>query len=290
MATNIGFLAIFSWGLLALLGNLTKALPAFQLLFICFSISFIILLVKRAATKQPLLTPPQLSTKQIIIGVTGLFGFHFCYFMALKYGPLIEVSLIVYLWPLLLGVFVATPGSKFNAIGGGLLGFLGTLSLITDGSGLSINSEYYLGYFFAGCCAVLWSSYSYLMSKFNSHVDDIGWLSLIVAILALCAHFHFETSVINLSASQWLGAILLGLGPVGGAFYLWDHGLKFGNRTLLASLSFLTPVISTFILILAAQAPFSWSVLIALALILIGAAVSNKLPLRGLNKFKKVKT
>ncbi|WP_353888878.1 hypothetical protein [uncultured Pseudoalteromonas sp.] len=29
--------------------------------------------------------------------------------MALKYGPLIEVSLIVYLWPLLLGVFVATP-------------------------------------------------------------------------------------------------------------------------------------------------------------------------------------
>lgn len=290
MATHIGFLAIFSWGLLALLGNLTKALPAFQLLFICFSISFIILLVKRAATKQPLLTPPKLSKKQIIIGVTGLFGFHFCYFMALKYGPLIEVSLIVYLWPLLLGVFVATPGSKFNAIGGGLLGFLGTLSLITDGSGLSINSEYYLGYFFAGCCAVLWSSYSYLMSKFNSHVDDIGWLSLIVAILALCAHFHFETSVINLSASQWLGAILLGLGPVGGAFYLWDYGLKFGNRTLLASLSFLTPVISTFILILAAQAPFSWSVLIALALILIGAAVSNKLPLRGLNKFKKVKT
>lgn len=286
----MGFLAIFSWGLLALLGNLTKALPAFQLLFICFSISFIILLVKRAATKQPLLTPPKLSKKQIIIGVTGLFGFHFCYFMALKYGPLIEVSLIVYLWPLLLGVFVATPGSKFNAIGGGLLGFLGTLSLITDGSGLSINSEYYLGYFFAGCCAVLWSSYSYLMSKFNSHVDDIGWLSLIVAILALCAHFHFETSVINLSASQWLGAILLGLGPVGGAFYLWDYGLKFGNRTLLASLSFLTPVISTFILILAAQAPFSWSVLIALALILIGAAVSNKLPLRGLNKFKKVKT
>ena len=284
MATHIGFLAIFSWGLLALLGNLTKALPAFELLFICFSISFIILLVKRVATKQPLLSPPKLSKKQIIIGVTGLFGFHFCYFMALKYGPLIEVSLIVYLWPLLLGVFVATPGAKFKAILGGLLGFLGTLSLITDGSGLSINSEYYLGYFFAGCCAVLWSSYSYLMSRFNSHVDDIGWLSLIVAVLALFAHFYFETTVINLSVSQWLGAILLGLGPVGGAFYLWDHGLKFGNRSLLASLSFLTPVLSTSILILASQAPFSWSVFIALALILLGAAISNKKPSISLKK------
>ena len=204
--------------------------------------------------------------------------------MALKYGPLIEVSLIVYLWPLLLGVFVATPGSKFKAILGGLLGFLGTLSLITDGSGLSINSEYYLGYFFAGCCAVLWSSYSYLMSQFNSQVDDIGWLSLIVAVLALCAHFYFETTVTSLSVSQWLGAILLGLGPVGGAFYLWDHGLKFGNRSLLASLSFLTPVLSTFILILASQAPFSWSVFIALALILLGAVISNKKPSISLKK------
>lgn len=284
MATYIGFLAIFSWGLLALLGNLTKALPAFQLLFMCFALSFIILLVKRFASKQSLLTPPKLSKKQLIIGVTGLFGFHFCYFMALKYGPLIEVSLIVYLWPLLLGVFVATPGSKFKAILGGLLGFLGTLSLITDGSGLSINSEYYLGYFFAGCCAVLWSSYSYLMSQFDSHVDDIGWLSLIVAVLALFAHFYFETTVIRLSVSQWLGAILLGLGPVGGAFYLWDHGLKFGNRSLLASLSFLTPVLSTFILILASQAPFSWSVFIALVLILLGATISNKKPSISLKK------
>lgn len=239
---------------------------------------------KRFASKQPLLTPPKLSKKQLIIGVTGLFGFHFCYFMALKYGPLIEVSLIVYLWPLLLGVFVATPGSKFKAILGGLLGFLGTLSLITDGSGLSINSEYYLGYFFAGCCAVLWSSYSYLMSQFDSHVDDIGWLSLIVAVLALFAHFYFETTVISLPVSQWLGAILLGLGPVGGAFYLWDHGLKFGNRSLLASLSFLTPVLSTFILILASQAPFSWSVFIALVLILLGATISNKKPSISLKK------
>ncbi len=176
------------------------------------------------------------------------------------------------------------PGSKFKAILGGLLGFLGTLSLITDGSGLSINSEYYLGYFFAGCCAVLWSSYSYLMSQFDSHVDDIGWLSLIVAVLALFAHFYFETTVIRLSVSQWLGAILLGLGPVGGAFYLWDHGLKLGNRSLLASLSFLTPVLSTFILILASQAPFSWSVFIALVLILLGATISNKKPSISLKK------
>ncbi|XQF91647.1 hypothetical protein ACOBV8_18880 (plasmid) [Pseudoalteromonas espejiana] len=71
------------------------------------------------------------------------------------------------------------------------------------------------------------------MSQFNSHIDDIGWLSLLWPCLPLCAHFYFETTVINLSVSQWLGAILLGLGPVGGAFYLWDYGLKFGNQPVL---------------------------------------------------------
>jgi hypothetical protein len=43
-------------------------------------------------------------------------------------------------------------------------------------------------------------------------------------------------------------------------------------------------VLSTFILILASQAPFSWSVFIALALILLGAAISNKKPSINLKK------
>ncbi|MFU2511722.1 DMT family transporter [Pseudoalteromonas sp. ASV78] len=275
MSTSFGVLAIFLWGALALLGNLTKSLPAFQLLFMCFFVSFLLLFIKRLVSKQPLLTQPTLGKAQTIIGITGLFGFHFCYFMALKYAPLIEVSLIVYLWPLLLGVFVAQSEHKINAILGGLVGFIGIVFLISDGSGFAVNSQYFLGYLFAASCALLWSSYSWLMTRFDNHVDDIGWLSLYVAILALLAHIFFEQTVTGFSLSQAVGILLLGLGPVGGAFYLWDIALKRGNKTLLASLSFLTPLLSTLLLVLAQQIHFSWSILIALAFVFTGAAISN---------------
>ncbi|CAM3769213.1 MULTISPECIES: DMT family transporter [Pseudoalteromonas] len=278
MSTSLGILAIILWGALALLGNLTKSIPAFQLLFMCFFISFLLLFIKRVLSKQALFTAPTLSLTQTVIGITGLFGFHFCYFMALKYAPLIEVSLIVYLWPLLLGVFVAKAANKLNAILGGLLGFIGIAFLISDGSGFSISTQYWLGYFFAASCALLWSSYSFMMSGFENHVDDIGWLSLYVAALAFLAHIYFETTVISFTVNELLGIVLLGLGPVGGAFYLWDSALKRGNKTLLASLSFLTPLLSTIILVLAKQISFSWSVVFALAFVLVGAAISNVKP------------
>lgn len=275
MSTTFGVLAIFLWGSLALLGNLTKSLPAFQLLFMCFFMSFLLLFIKRLLTKQPLLTLPTLGKTQTIIGITGLFGFHFCYFMALKYAPLIEVSLIVYLWPLLLGVFVAQSKNKIYALLGGLVGFIGIVFLISDGSGFAVNSQYFLGYLFAASCALLWSSYSWLMTHFDNHVDDIGWLSFYVAISALLAHLFFEQTVICFSFAQIVGVFLLGLGPVGGAFYLWDIALKKGNKTLLASLSFLTPLFSTILLVMTQQIHFSWSISLALVFVLIGAAISN---------------
>ena len=74
---------------------------------------------------------------------------------------------------------------------------------------------------------------------------------------------------------QWLGILLLGLGPVGGAFYLWDFGLKKGNKQLLASLSFFTPLLSSVLLSLAGLHDWSINIIIAVVLIMLGAAVSN---------------
>ena len=68
---------------------------------------------------------------------------------------------------------------------------------------------------------------------------------------------------------------MLGLGPVGGAFYLWDIALKKGNQQLLASLSFSTPLISSVILAIAGFNAWSANIIIALALILSGAIIAN---------------
>ena len=91
----------------------------------------------------------------------------------------------------------------------------------------------------------------------------------------MIAHWLFETSNWSFSLSEWGGILLLGLGPVGGAFYLWDIALKKGNQQLLASLSFSTPLISSVILAIAGFNAWSANIIIALALILSGAIIAN---------------
>lgn len=283
MATFYGVIAIFLWGLLALLGSLTKQIPAFQLLFLCFSLSALIMFLSRLIRGKQVFQLPALNRVQWLVGITGLFGYHFCYFMALKLAPAIEVSLIAYLWPLLLSVMVANPGNRIRATIGGGVGFIGVVILISSGKSLSEslghgvgNDTIILGYFLSLVCAGIWSSYSWFLSLTPSKVEDIGWLSLAVAAFSLMAHFGLEEGYWELSIYSLVGVLLLGLGPVGGAFYLWDMSLKNGNRQLLASISFFTPLISAVILALAGLNDWSIYIVIALSLVLLGAFISNQ--------------
>lgn len=278
MATIIGLVAIVMWGVLAVLGVYASSVPPFQLLFICFSVSALLLFIKRMIKREPLLKPPSLTVTQWVVATCGLFGFHFCYFLALRYAPPIEASLIAYLWPLLLGVAVANSHQRVFAIVGGVLGFVGCGILVTGGQSIQFNSEYTLGYGLALTCALIWSAYSWFMAGTKSDVEDIGWISIAVAVLALISHLGLESSEWDLSLAAWVSAILLGLGPVGGAFYLWDIGLKFGDRQLLASLSFATPVFSSIALFLFGISTLSTAITLAIVLIMTGALVSNALP------------
>lgn len=275
MATFFGFFAILMWSCLALLGANTTNIPAFQLLSLCFVLSAFLMFLKRIILKEAIFTKPSLTFKQWFVGIVGLFGFHYCYFMALKIAPAIEVSLIAYLWPMLLAVLIATKQTRFKALIGGLFGFIGVSFIIIGDISISYNAAYLKGYMLAGCCAFLWAAYSWYFSKSNNNVDDIGWLSLVVALLSLLAHFQLEPSSWQFNNKELLGIILLGIGPVGGAFYLWDFALKKGNKKLLASLSFSTPLISSIILAVVGLNYWSSNILISLSLILIGALISN---------------
>lgn len=275
MANFCGVLALGMWSMLALLASLTSAIPAFLLLGCCFIVSFAIFLVWRCVNKQPFLALPKLSGKQWFVGIVGLFGFHFCYFFALKHASAIEVSLIVYLWPLLLSVLVANKAHKFNAVIGGGLGFIGISFIILSPSEQAFSLDALWGYLLAAASAIIWAFYSLFLSKNKGQVDDIGWLSLAVALLSFIAHLVFESRINMPEINQLFGILLLGIGPVGGAFYLWDYGLKRGNKQLLASLSFFTPLVSSIILAFAGLNLWSEHIVVSLSLILLGAFVAN---------------
>ncbi len=275
MATFFGLLAILAWGLLASLSVYSKAIAPFQLLALCFFIASCLIYIYRAIKGQTLFTKPRMNRLQWAVGIGGIFGFHFLYFIAIRYAPAIEVSLISYLWPLLLGIYVAPKAALGRAMVGGFLGFFGVIILIKGNISFHFSATTFIGYLCALGCAFIWSAYSWFLSKQKSHTGDIAWITLACSLLALISHVMFEPVHWAFTTIEWVSALLLGLGPIGGAFYLWEIGMKAGNQRLLASFSFCTPVISALALYLFGISGFSLEIIIALLFILLGASIAN---------------
>ena len=97
-----------------------------------------------------------------VSGVIGLFGYHALYFAAMKCAPAIEVSLIAYLWPILIVVFSSfLPQEKlrwFHFLGT-VVSFLG-IALLLVANGVRIGAKHAIGYLLSLLCAVIWAGYS----------------------------------------------------------------------------------------------------------------------------------
>jgi drug/metabolite transporter (DMT)-like permease len=220
--------------------------------------------------------PPQVW----LIGVAGLFGYHFFYFTALRNAPAVEASLIAYLWPLLIVLGSALmPGERlaWNHVAGALLGLAGTALIVTKGGGVAFDARYGFGYAMAGVCALLWSSYSLLSRRFPAvPTTVVTWFCAATSLLSLACHLALERTVWPDNAGQWLAVLGLGVMPVGAAFYAWDIGVKRGNIQVLGAASYAAPLLSTLVLIAAGFAEPSWRILAACVLITGGAVLAAK--------------
>ena len=132
------------------------------------------------------------------------------------------------------------------------------------------------GYLAALAAALTWSSYSVLSRRVREvPTDAVGGFCGATAMLALVAHLIFERTYIPQGA-EWAAIIILGLGPVGAAFYLWDHGVKRGDIKSLGALSYMTPLLSTLLLVLFGRAEPSLRLALACLLIVGGAAFASR--------------
>ena len=277
-ATLSGLGAILLWGMLALLTSFCGAIPPFQLTAMTFLVAFlvgVVAFIKDGCHWSVFRQPPAVWLN----GIIGLFGYHALYFMAMQNAPALEASLINYLWPVLIVLFSSfLPGERlrwFHVLGV-MLGFCGVLALLLGGGTLRLDPRYTGGYLLAFACAVIWALYS-VNSRRHSNAPTllIGAFCGATALLSLLCHLAFEKTVLP-QPSQWLAILLLGIGPVGLAFFAWDFGVKRGNIKLLGALSYIAPLLSSILLICFGRSPFRWSVLIACTLIIFGSVVASK--------------
>lgn len=279
-ATLIGFTAILMWGALALFTSATAGIPPFQLLAMTFFIAFLLGIGKWALARQNPLRRLALPAPVWLLGVGGLFGYHFLYFMALKNAPVVDASLIAYLWPLLIVVFSALlPGEqlRWHHLAGALMGFCGSAILILREGGFSFDAAYSIGYAAAIGCALTWSSYSVLSRRFG-HIptDAVGGFCAVTAVLGLLCHLAFETTAMPADGTVWLAILGLGLGPVGLSFFAWDHGVKRGNIRVLGASSYCAPLLSTLLLTTLGDTEMTWRIAVACLMIVAGAVLAAK--------------
>ena len=277
MGTGLGFLAVLMWALLALFTARSGNVPPFQLAAMTFAIATVLGLVALPIRGTPLAVfrqPPVVW----LVGIAGLFGYHALYFAALRNAPAAQASLIAYLWPLFIVIGSASlPGERlrwFHGVGA-ILGLVGAGLIVTGGGALSFSADYTLGYAFAGLCALFWSSYSLLSRRFADVPSDVvtGFCAA-TALLALIAHLGIETTAWPSTSAEWLAVLGLGLLPVGGAFYVWDYGVKHGDIQIIGAASYAAPLLSTLVLVAAGEAPLTGTLILAAVLITLGACLA----------------
>jgi len=259
--------AILLWSTLAALGHALAHLPPFLLTGCALVLGAIPGALHWRTWRVPWPT--------LLLGVAGLFGFHFLLFLALRLAPPVEANLVNYLWPLLIVVLtpLVLPGWRLTPrhVTAALLGLAGA-ALAIGAAPTSIDARAALGFVLAGGSALTWACYSLLVRRappFSSWA--IGGFALASGILALACHAMFEPRATLLPADAWKLAVL-GLGPMGMAFYLWDVAMKRGDPRVVGVLAYATPVLSTAVLLVVTSRPVTSTLGIATAMI-VGAAL-----------------
>ena len=279
-STLIGFTAILMWGVLALFSKMAGDVPPLQLLAMSFLIGGLLGVASWPFRPNAIHILTSQKWQVWALNVGALFGCHFLYFLAVRNAPVVEVSLLAYLWPLLIVVFSAfLPGEKlkWNHILGVVLGLAGAFYVISKGTSFSMSNGLQLGHIIAIPYAILWAGFSVLIRKYGDVPSDIvAGFCLACAGLAGTCHFMFEKTLWSFSAPQILAIVGLGLFPMGAAFYAWDYGMKNGSRMVLGAASYVAPLLSTIILVATGFAVYHWSIAIGCLLNTAGAILAAK--------------
>src|SRR5271157_3079906 len=268
--------AILLWSSLALLGSRVGHLPAILTTGIALSIGGLLGIVRLKEWRVPIRT--------LLVGIGGIFGYHVMLFTAFRHAPIVEANLINYLWPLL--IVLLTPvilpgfGLRTHHLLGAFMGLTGAALIVTGGS-INPDLSALPGYLLAAAAAVTWAVYSLLTKRLPAFGSGaVGAFCLAAGMLSLGVYLAVTGTggFAVIRTGDWPFLLLLGVGPMGAAFFLWDAAIKRGDPRVNGSLSYLTPLLSTLALALVGGRRISLLAGAAMALIVAGAVTGSLRP------------
>lgn len=250
------FILLILWGSFAAVSKLSlKSIDSFQTQFFMFGSAFAVMTLTLVFNGKIVLLK-SLSRREIFLSALvsiPSFLYYFLYLLSLRMIPAVEASMLNYLFPIMIMLFAGPINKeKFTAIkfASMIFGFAGMVVIITNGNAANIRMSNLAGDLLAVGAAVSWGIFSNLGKRNRMDIFISNYIYTIVNFILSAAALLIFSRLAAPGFPAVLGIIWIGLSNIVLSLYIWFKILKSTSISLTASLSFITPFVTLFFIML----------------------------------------
>ena len=268
-----GLVAVVLWSSYAALMVAMREVPAFLLLAIAFSSASLVMLARRLVLGMGFRDLVAIPRATLALGVMGLFGTNALFALALRTGvDTVSATIINYSWPVLMVLVVHALRIARPTPWDGLAltaGFAGVVvAALKEGTFIP-----HPGLILSFTSALLWAAYSGARRLVPpGPTDALAAFAVVSAALSWGCHFAFEAPTLP-ALSDLALIVAVGVVPLGIGNAFWDVAARHADPILLAGLSFLEPIMATWLLLLYLGTALKAADLISLGLVVGGVGL-----------------
>jgi drug/metabolite transporter (DMT)-like permease len=215
-----------------------------------------------------------------LMGLLGSYGYCMLYYNALDIAPVVVVSLVQYLWPIMTVLWTAIllkerPGRR--AVTGLAMSLAGVMVIATGGDLSALSLERFTGPLMAAAAAVCYGLFSAIgKRRDDDKVCAMAWsfifyLSFTVpTVLVLVPEGFLLPGSSTLLGLAWMGVACYAIG-----YSLWLYALSNGDTASMSNMTFLTPFLSLVWIRLLLNEPIPPSAVTGLIVIIAGILVTR---------------
>jgi drug/metabolite transporter (DMT)-like permease len=286
-----GMVAIVIWFATPLMLVMTGDMPPFLLGAFSYLFSFAAIGIWWLYKGDNIRRKFRMSPQAYALGTYGIAFYNFLYIYAMKKGPMLEVSLLNYLWPaflIIFGIFLEKTKLDIFAVIGILFCCAGSYFVFASRGAISFSGGH-LMMMLGLVCAIVWGSFSSLLKHVRIENDQVAVFFLISGVAMLAAHLMYEKVVWPATILSWTMLLTYSCSRI--AFLMWNYAMKHGSTRLLGSLSYFIPLFATLALVMSGYVTYNNTVLTGAALIISGCLIINLKALASgtLAAFRKVR-
>lgn len=280
-ATLIGLIAILLWSsIVGLIRSVSESFGATGGAALIYTVGSILLVFTVGFPKLS-----EFPRRYLFWGSILFVAYELCLSLSLGYAnnsqQAIEIGMVNYLWPTFIIIAaILFNGQKANVLifPGVILSLLGIAWVLGGDKGIDplILMENVkdnpLSYGLAFSGAVIWAAYSIVTARMASGKNGV---TLFFMLTALALWVKYSIDGVNTLEFSYHALMMLALagGAMGFGYAAWNVGILHGNVTILAGVSYFTPVLSAALAAVVLNTPLSLSFWQGAGMVCVGSVI-----------------